>query len=149
MLARNKSVMQHFAENSHLFGGNASFIEDLYATYLQNPAAVPEEWRRYFDQLQAQFAGAPDVDHQVIQHQVAEAARHHSPIIGGRQDYEKVLATTEAKQLAVLQLINAHRVRGHENADVDPLKLNSTQPVADLEPSFHGLTENDMDTVFH
>ncbi|MEK6748186.1 MAG: 2-oxoglutarate dehydrogenase E1 component [Pseudomonadota bacterium] len=149
MLARNKSVMQHFADNSYLFGGNAPFIEDLYGRYLQNPSAVPDEWRRYFDQIQAQYAGAPDVDHQLIQHQVAEAARHNAPVVGGRQDYAKTLGTTEAKQLAVLQLINAHRVRGHENADVDPLKLNTAQPVPDLEPSFHGLTENDMEMVFH
>ena len=29
-----------FEETSFLYGGNAQFIEDLYARYLQNPAAV-------------------------------------------------------------------------------------------------------------
>ena len=38
--------------NSYLFGGNAAFIEGLYEQYLENPALVPEEWRRHFDQLQ-------------------------------------------------------------------------------------------------
>src|SRR5215470_7981334 len=30
------------------FGGNASYVADLYARYRTNPAGVDDEWRRYF-----------------------------------------------------------------------------------------------------
>ena len=30
------------------FGGNASYVADLYARYRTNPSAVDDEWRRYF-----------------------------------------------------------------------------------------------------
>src|SRR5207237_4337339 len=55
------SVMRQFQDNSYLFGGNAPFIEDLYEKYLVNPAAVPEEWREYFDRMQ-NLPGSSDKD---------------------------------------------------------------------------------------
>ena len=36
---------------SYLFGSNAPFIEELYESYLADPASVDERWRVYFDQL--------------------------------------------------------------------------------------------------
>ena len=37
------------SELSHFFSGNTAFIEDVYDRYLENPASVTVEWRRYFD----------------------------------------------------------------------------------------------------
>jgi 2-oxoglutarate dehydrogenase E1 component len=45
-----------FEESSFLYGGNAKFIEELYAQYQQNPAAVDAHWRIYFDQLAGETA---------------------------------------------------------------------------------------------
>src|SRR5699024_1024758 len=44
---------------------------------------------------------------------------------------------------------NYYRVRGHQIADLDPLGLFQPEPVPDLDPTFHGLGEADMDTVFN
>ena len=46
-------MMSAFRQNSYLFGGNAPFVEELYESYLQNPASVDEAWRTYFDNLQS------------------------------------------------------------------------------------------------
>ncbi len=48
-----------FEETSFLFGGNAQFIEDLYNTYLTNPAAVDTHWRSFFDGM-ANGEGKPN-----------------------------------------------------------------------------------------
>jgi 2-oxoglutarate dehydrogenase E1 component len=40
-----------FEETSFLYGGNAKFVEALYKSYLENPAAVDAHWRIYFDQM--------------------------------------------------------------------------------------------------
>ena len=45
-------MMKQFLSSSYLFGGNAPYVEELYEKYLDNPAAVPEKWRAYFDQMQ-------------------------------------------------------------------------------------------------
>ena len=57
-------MMNQLFGTSHLFGGNAPFVEELYENYLDNPASVPGEWRDYFDKL-AQLPGtvARDVPH--------------------------------------------------------------------------------------
>ena len=39
-------------QTSFLYGGNSSFIEELYARYLTDPAAVDPSWRAYFDELE-------------------------------------------------------------------------------------------------
>jgi len=54
----------------------------------------------------------------------------------------------ERKQVRVVQLISAYRQRGHQQAALDPLELAVRAPVADLELSFHELSEADLDTTF-
>lgn len=51
------------------------------------------------------------------------------------------------KQARVLQLINMYRVRGHLNANLDPLH-NKSLFHPELDPSFHGLTIWDFDRAF-
>ena len=40
-----------FARTSFLYGGNAAYIEDLYARFEKDPAAVDAEWRAFFEGL--------------------------------------------------------------------------------------------------
>ncbi|MDI1347282.1 MAG: hypothetical protein PSV22_24820, partial [Pseudolabrys sp.] len=40
-----------FARTSFLYGGNAAYIEDLYAKYEADPASVDAEWRTFFEAL--------------------------------------------------------------------------------------------------
>src|SRR5690349_4540262 len=40
-----------FALTSFLYGGNARYIEDLYARYEADPGAVDGEWRSFFESL--------------------------------------------------------------------------------------------------
>ena len=37
-----------FQSSSFLYGGNAAYIEDLYARYEKDPASVEAEWRDFF-----------------------------------------------------------------------------------------------------
>ncbi|MGB0713657.1 MAG: 2-oxoglutarate dehydrogenase E1 component, partial [Gammaproteobacteria bacterium] len=53
------------------------------------------------------------------------------------------------KQASVLRIINAFRVRGHQQAAIDPIDYRPLGEVPDLDPTFHGLTEQDLDTVFN
>src|SRR5476649_1387174 len=45
-----------FALTSFLYGGNAAYIEDLYAKYEADPAAVDAEWRDFFRSLKDEAA---------------------------------------------------------------------------------------------
>src|SRR5690606_14537947 len=54
----------------------------------------------------------------------------------------------EAKQVNVVQLISSYRVRGHQQAQLDPLGLMPREEVPDLNLEFHHLSEGDLSTNF-
>ena len=52
------------------------------------------------------------------------------------------------KQMQVNAVINAHRVRGHLIADLDPLAAKEPHMHAELDPATYGLTIWDLDREF-
>ncbi len=145
---KSKDRYQRFLEQSYLFGNNAPFVEELYSRYLDDPGSVELRWQEFFDQLQ--YTPGPvttDVDHTVVQQEFVKLAHTRRGETRAVSSGTSVAADV-SKQVAVLQLINAYRVRGHQKAVLDPLGLQEQGAIAELEPSFHALTEADMDTVF-
>ena len=133
---------------SALSGGNAAFIEDLYESYLQDPASVDDTWRKRFDTLLRESANeAPDVAHGPVRSNFARLARENRG--SGRFPTERMSPAAAEKQAAVLRIINAWRVRGHQHATLDPLNLRDPAEIPDLDPAFHRLVESDMDSIFN
>ena len=135
-----------------LYGGNAAFIESYYEEFLRNPDSITDpRWRAYFQGLSEAAGQGRDVPHGPIQRSFAHYVQRRATGgtgAGARAD-EALVAAAAQRQAAVLRLINAYRVRGHEVARLDPLGLWQRPPVSDLDPGFHGLGEGDMDTVFN
>jgi 2-oxoglutarate dehydrogenase E1 component len=142
-------MMKESQLNSYLFGGNATYVEELYEAYLDNPAAVPDNWRSYFDALQhapaVDGSASSDVAHGPIVESFSQRARSNSfaPRAGSAD-----LATAR-KQVFVQSLIGAYRFLGARWANLDPLKRQERPAIAELEPAFYDFTEADMDQVFH
>jgi 2-oxoglutarate dehydrogenase E1 component len=132
-------MLKQLRENSHLFGGNAPFVEEQYERYLADPASVPEEWRNYFDSLQ--LAGGAGVD-------VAHAPIVDSFVFKNKVPGRAPAAGVDRKQVSVIQLVAEYRFRGCLLADIDPLKRQQKPHIPELEPGYYDLTEADMDTVF-
>ncbi|MCL1077518.1 2-oxoglutarate dehydrogenase E1 component [Parashewanella spongiae] len=144
----HQGIMKAWLESSHLYGANATYIEEMYEAYQEDPQAVSDDWKAVFENL-------PSINDSSAQPQ--EVA--HSKV----RDYFRSLALDgnrgssvrasdpqlDAKQVKVLQLINAHRFRGHQNANLDPLGLWVREPVSELSPEFHGLDSQDMESEFN
>lgn len=144
----HESIMEQQWRTSLLQGGNLAYVEDLFDTYLKDPNSVPEEWRRYFDQLPG-IPGdhRPDVPHRDIREQfryISQNQRRYSPSQGAPSS----ISNAEQKQVRVLQLINAYRFRGHQNADLDPLGLLNRPKVKDLDYRYHELDDDDLDIEY-
>ncbi|UXY13805.1 2-oxoglutarate dehydrogenase E1 component [Chitiniphilus purpureus] len=140
-------MMKELELNSHLFGGNAPFVEDLYEQYLADPAAIDPKWRDYFDKLQQTDGGNErDIARGPIEESFVRLARQ--PRLGAVRD---VAAEREAsrKQVAVLRLIDAHRLLGSRAADLDPLKRMDVAPVPELDPGHYQLSSADMAVQFN
>ena len=141
-------VMKQFQLNSYLFGGNASYVEELYDAYLNNPASVPENWREYFDALQnvpaTDGSNANDVAHFPIVESFAERAKANAFI---PRESTSNLATAR-KQVHVQSLISAYRFLGSQWANLDPLKRRERPAIPELEPAFYDFSEGDLDQTY-
>ncbi len=136
-------AMKAWLDSSYLAGANQSYIEQLYEDFLTDPGSVEDSWRSIFQQLPT--AGVkPDQLHSqtrdYFRRLAKDSARYNTTIT----DPE-----TDAKQVKVLQLINAFRFRGHQHANLDPLGLWQREQVPDLDPAYHNLTEADFQETFN
>ena len=112
--------------SSLLSSENAQFIETLYNRYLADPTTVSEEWRDYFSRLPTG----------TLRPESQEGA-------------ERTTAVADIEQQArVLQLINAYRVRGHFEADLDPLGIAPKRSHPELDPGYYGFAREDLGREF-
>ncbi len=138
--------MQRMWNSSHIAGGNAAYVEELYERYLRDPNSVEQQWRDYFEKLPAVNGSSVDVPHSTIQENFVLMARQ-------RQTSRPIQTSTvssdhERKQVQVLRLISAFRIRGHQQATIDPLGVMMREQFPDLSLAYHGLSEADLDTDF-
>src|SRR5664280_1795547 len=158
-----------FARTSFLYGGNAGYIEDLYAKYESDPAAVDAEWREFFKSLKDAGAdvvnsarGAswkkpnwplrPDGDLvSALDGQWAETEKKLGEKISTAAKAKGVeISSTDVQQatrdsIHALMLIRAYRIRGHFHAKLDPLALEPEKNEEELDPRSYGFTEADLD----
>jgi len=142
--------MELLWRSSHIAGGNATYVENLYESYLKDPNGVPEQWRDYFDKLPmvaSDIVQIKDVPHSVIRERFAQISKMRVRTEATVQ-HDSQATEYERKQVCVVQLISAYRQRGHQKANLDPLGLWKREQVADLELGFHQLSTADFDTVF-
>ncbi|MDY6992717.1 MAG: 2-oxoglutarate dehydrogenase E1 component, partial [Pseudomonadota bacterium] len=135
--------------SNHSFLYNAAFIDHLYEAFLSNPNQISEEWRNYFVQLQQESPLAhPEIAHTPIQERFVNFKPTHPHLGQPEITEDNTLSEFAKKQVMVLQLINAYRFRGHQQANLDPLKLQPRPYVEELHPEFYGLTPADRDIIF-
>jgi 2-oxoglutarate dehydrogenase E1 component len=135
---------------------NLAFVEELYAEYLRDAAAVPEEWRGYFAGL---VNGAESPEPRLGPSFRAASIFHPSHGTGrGGLEMLPGLGRTEASgplrasDVAALQdrldrLVRSYRVRGHMIAKLDPLGRPRAH-FRELDPDYYGFSEADLDRRF-
>ncbi|MEM8950848.1 MAG: 2-oxoglutarate dehydrogenase E1 component [Pseudomonadota bacterium] len=137
-------------ESAFLYGGNGGFIEDLYSRYLEDPSAIDESWRVYFDDLGAETKQLFRQSREALERRPAPAAMSATEAtpadivdLDGERSKRLIL-----DHLRVVMLIRAFRVRGHLLADLDPLNLSRNDPHPELDPANYGFGEEDWDREF-
>lgn len=114
---------------SLLNGQNIAFLEDVYEQYQEDPNSVDREWQAYFSSLATS----------------SSASSSNAAVNTGGIELNASAAT---KQGSVSRLISTYRAMGHKLAKIDPINEMVQQDASELELSYHGLSESDLDTVF-
>ncbi len=140
--------MQDRWRSSHISGGNAVYVEQLYEAFLTDPNAVPAEWRSYFERLPRVNGAEHDVPHSTVREYFELLAKQRSRGVKPEPSEHLLSTEYERKQVRVVQLISAYRQRGHQRANLDPLGLWQRESVPDLDLNYHQLSTADLDTVF-
>jgi len=131
---------------SDLFGANSTYLETMYEQFRRDAASVPPEWaRRFADWARGDEAKINGKSHLAMLRRMAPLAHPGpAPVAAALQpDFADIEFPSRA-----IYLIHAYRVHGHMHADVDPLKLNPPKQTPELELSYYGLSEADLETDF-
>jgi 2-oxoglutarate dehydrogenase E1 component len=144
-----QSVMKAWWDSSHMAGGNATYIEQMYEAYLDDAQSVSEEWRGIFEKLPKLDGVEVESKHSLVRDQFRSLASLGPAARAGSITPQSNTSGGDEKQVKVLQLINAFRFRGHQHANLDPLELWKQPRVRDLELSHHNLSEKDFDTTYN
>ncbi|HSR55429.1 MAG TPA: hypothetical protein VLN73_04270, partial [Alphaproteobacteria bacterium] len=136
-------------DQSFLFGANAGFIEKVYGRYLKDPDSVDPEWAEFFSGLQDNVtealkeikgaSWAPRTDRRLP---ATEGAAPAAPE-GESAISEETVRLATLDSIRALMMIRAYRVRGHLEADLDPLELAEVTAHPELDPATYGFTEDD------
>lgn len=130
---------------SVLYGGNASYVEDLYEQFLSDPSAIPEQWRTYFESLQLPLKDGErhveEIAHGPIVEQFVQLARGVE-----RRALSIAAPDVEAarRQVAAQSLIASYRMLGARRANLDPLWWAPLPALPELSPAYHGLDDADL-----
>ena len=158
-----------FARTSFLYGGNAAYIEDLYAKFEADPASVEAEWRTFFEALKDEGADVTKAAQGASWKKPNWPVRPSGDLVSAldgdwagteKKIGEKISAKAQAKgvdlsptdvqqatrdSIHALMLIRSYRMRGHFHAKLDPLEIAVEPNETELDPRSYGFEEADLD----
>ncbi|MBB5073724.1 2-oxoglutarate dehydrogenase E1 component [Bartonella callosciuri] len=173
-MARQDEINSLFAQTSFLYGGNADYIDQLYAEYEKDPTSVDSQWRAFFENLHdkkedvfrnakgatwqrdhwplkanGELVSALDGDWSALEKHVGdklkEKAATAAPQKGIASSGQNIIQETR-DSVHALMMIRAFRVRGHLRARLDPLKLaEKFEDYKELSPEAYGFTPADYE----
>jgi 2-oxoglutarate dehydrogenase E1 component len=157
------------AFTSFLSGGNAAYMDGLYARYEADPNAVDAEWQAFFQSLKDDRAVVlknargpswtlPNWPQPPRDDFIAALAGDWSEVERAVGDKLKASAHNRAVEISAahvqqatrdsihaLMLIRAYRIRGAFHANLDPLGLEPPKDRSELDPRSYGFDEADYD----
>ncbi|WP_409361293.1 2-oxoglutarate dehydrogenase E1 component [Bartonella heixiaziensis] len=173
-MARQDEINSLFAQTSFLYGGNADYIDQLYAEYEKDPTSVDSQWRAFFETLKdnkedvlknakgatwqrehwplkanGELVSALDGDWPVLEKHLGDKIKEKiaaQAVQEGKVSSEQDIIQATRDSVHALMMIRAFRARGHLRARLDPLQLAEKQEdYKELSPEAYGFTSADYD----
>jgi 2-oxoglutarate dehydrogenase E1 component len=129
-------------------GANAAFLADSYARWAANPSSVDSSFADLFaamnDEARSVLEDASGATWAPRNGFSEIEEEHAAPPRSGALPTDQIRAAT-ISSLRALMLIRSYRVRGHLEAQLDPLRMQTPAPHPELDPKSYGFTEADLD----
>ena len=173
-MARSDQANDQFSLTSFLYGGNADYIEALYAAYEDDPSSVDPEWQDFFAALKddagdvrknargaswarpswplqanGELVSALDGNWGLVEKAVEKKVKEKlagQAAAGAPAPSDADVHQATRDSVRAIMMIRAYRMRGHLHANLDPLGI-ATPPddYNELSPESYGFTEADYD----
>jgi 2-oxoglutarate dehydrogenase E1 component len=155
-----------FEKTSFLSGSNSSYIEKLYAKYVENPSSIPDSWRQFFEGLGDSKSnitknqgpswapsdikyianGDLDIYEKYLPKNLNESSVRQKIIeknsnLPSNEKFDVERSTIDS--VRAIMMIRAYRIRGHLIADLDPLELQEKHYHPELNPETYGFKKED------
>jgi 2-oxoglutarate dehydrogenase E1 component len=127
-------------------GANAAFIADLYARWAASPGSVDPSFAELFaalnDEARAVLGDAQGASWSPRDYTVEDA---DVPKTLPERRGSDAVRTATLDSIRALMMIRVYRVRGHLEAQLDPLGLQKPKPHPELDPRNYGFSAADAD----
>lgn len=173
-MAKQHKINDVFAQTSFLYGGNANYIDQLYAEYEKNPDSVDLQWRAFFENLQdnkedvlknaegaswqrnhwplkesGELVSALDGDWSALEKHLGDKLKEKAATGAaqkGETPNQQDMARAIRDSFNALMMIRAFRTRGHLLAQLDPLRLiKNPEECKELSPEAYGFSPADYE----
>ncbi len=142
-------------------GNNAVFIAEMLDKYRADPGSVDPSWHGVLREMttegtgyyvprwgreKTRIIGVPDPAAAAPakgKGNGAAPAAAAAPVVQGLSPEQAKAQTLDS--VRAIMLIRAYRMRGHLEANIDPLGLTKQEPHPELDPAHYGFTPADMD----
>ncbi len=143
-------------------GANAAFIAEMYSRWVANPGSVDSSFAELFaalnDEARAILGDAAGASWAPRSWSAespetappapakgAKPGKEAKPAAAAPAPSADELRAATKDSLRALMMIRTYRVRGHLEAQLDPLGLQMPKPHPELDPATYGFTDADMD----
>ncbi|WP_142416619.1 2-oxoglutarate dehydrogenase E1 component [Bartonella massiliensis] len=173
-MARQDEINSLFAQTSFLYGGNADYIDQLYAQYEKDPISVDSQWRAFFEGLHdnkedvfknaegatwqrdhwplkadGELVSALDGDWSSLEKYFGDKLKEKAETGAaqkGKASSEQDIIRATRDSVHAIMMIRAFRERGHLRAKLDPLQLaEKLEDYKELSPEAYGFTPADYE----
>ncbi len=124
---------------SYITNSHPAYIENLYADFIKNPESVDADMRKFFEGFD--FAVNSGLANAKASNGIS------APIVAKSESTPEDVAINWRKELGAYRMILGYRNKGHLIAKTNPIRERKNRG-ANLDPSFFGFTEEDMDKNF-
>ncbi|MEO0467249.1 MAG: 2-oxoglutarate dehydrogenase E1 component [Pseudomonadota bacterium] len=147
-----------------LYGGNATYVEQMQAAYAADPSSVPQSWRDFFAEMgddahdatrnadgaswgRDEWPAQDDEDVAVFDGNWAALEPKIEKKIEARQPAASPddIAKAVKDSVRAIMMIRAFRIRGHLAANLDPLGMDVEAHQPELDPKSYGFETADLD----